>query len=168
MTGRAEEAGPRAHGQTPDAASAPTGTRHRLTGTISVELPPEAAFRLFTPAGEREWVDGWEPRFPASADDDTVPGTVFETAAHGRVTTWIVLAREPGRAISYARVTPGERAGTVSVILDRDGAGSRVTVTYELTSLTPEARDGLRAFAAGYGEYLNSWEGAIAAAVTRR
>ncbi|GAB3966271.1 hypothetical protein GCM10029978_031030 [Actinoallomurus acanthiterrae] len=140
--------------------------RHRLTGTIRVGLPPEEAFRLFTPVGERDWVDGWDPRFPVPTEDDTAPGTAFETAAHGRVTTWVVTAREPGRAVSYARVTPGAQAGTVSVVLDgEDGPGTRVTVTYELTALTEAAQDELRHFAAGYPDFLRSWERAIGVAL---
>ena len=61
----------------------------RLTGTLDVVLPPVEAFRLFTPRGEEEWVAGWRPHFPADAPDDTEPGTVFETHAHGDDATWV-------------------------------------------------------------------------------
>ncbi|TMR11175.1 hypothetical protein, partial [Nonomuraea zeae] len=89
--------------------------RHRLTGRLSVALPPEEAFVLFTPRGEERWVAGWRPRFPAPAGDDSAPGTVFETGEHGELTTWVVTGREAGWRVSYARLTPGSRAGTVTV-----------------------------------------------------
>ncbi|MEU8121168.1 hypothetical protein AB0C21_20865 [Spirillospora sp. NPDC049024] len=37
-----------------------SGVRHRLTGRITVPLPPAEAFPLFTARGERRWVPGWE------------------------------------------------------------------------------------------------------------
>lgn len=140
-----------------------SGGQVRLTGRLRVALPPREAFRLFTPHGERDWAEGWEPHFPAPAPDDTVPGTVFETHAHDATTTWLVLAREPGRHISYARVTPGDRAGTVAVTLDEAGGQSSVEVTYALTALCPAAAAGLDDFARGYPAYLRSWQDAIAA-----
>lgn len=148
--------------------AAPGGAECRLTGRIRVGLPPAAAFRLFTPRGEREWVPGWEPRFPIPADDDSRPGVVFETAAHGECSTWVVLDREWGRRISYARVTPGDRAGTVTVEIREAAGGSDVDVTYELTALGGAARTRLREFAAGYPGYLRSWQEAIAASVRAR
>ncbi|MBG0829921.1 hypothetical protein HS041_19320 [Planomonospora sp. ID67723] len=54
----------------------------KLTGTLTVPLPPEEAFHLFTARGEERWVEGWRPRFPVPVEDDTAPGTVFETGAH--------------------------------------------------------------------------------------
>ncbi|TDC83043.1 SRPBCC family protein [Actinomadura sp. 7K507] len=135
--------------------------RHRLEGQLEVALPPQEAFELFTPRGEERWVDGWQPRFPVATRDDTAPGTVFETS-HTEQTTWVVLERERGRRISYARVTPGSRAGTVTVLLDEDGEGhSIVNVIYDLTALTPHAADELRRFAAGYPAFLRSWQDAI-------
>lgn len=136
---------------------------YRLTGSLEVELPPEEAFRLFTARGEREWVDGWDPWFPADTPDDTAPGTVFETDAHGERTTWVVVDRHVGRRISYARVTPGSRAGTVTVEVQPARRGSLVTVTYVLTALADEARPHLESFAAGYPEFLRSWQDTIAA-----
>lgn len=140
-----------------------TGAQWRLTGRIQVALPPGEAFHLFTPRGEQEWVDGWEPTFPTPAVDDTEPGTVFETHAHGHPTIWLVLARQPGRLISYARVTPHDRAGTVTVTVDQGDGCSEVEVTYELTALTGAADQTLREFADRYPAYLQSWQDAIAA-----
>jgi hypothetical protein len=133
----------------------------RLTGTLDVALPPAEAFRLFTPRGEAAWVAGWRPHFPADAPDDTEPGTVFETAAHGDETIWVVADRELARRISYARFTPGSRAGTVTVELEPTASGSRVTVGYELTALSDAGRVALEEFAEGYADFLQSWETAI-------
>jgi len=135
----------------------------RLTGRIQVGLPPDEAFRFFTPRGEQDWVSGWEPRFPAPTPDDTQPGTVFETKAHGQTTIWLVLDRQWGKRISYARVTPGDRAGTVTIVVHPTGRHSEVEVTYEMTALTGAAGLGLREFADNYPTYLQSWEDAIAA-----
>jgi Polyketide cyclase / dehydrase and lipid transport len=143
-----------------------TGAEYVLTGQLTVPLPASAAYRLFTPEGERTWVDGWDPRYPVPAGDDPAPGTVFVTAAHGATTTWIVLEREPGRRIRYARVTPGARAGTVAVVLEDTAEGCSVTVTYELTALSEAGRDGLREFAGGYPAFLRSWQEAIAASLS--
>jgi Polyketide cyclase / dehydrase and lipid transport len=140
-----------------------SGTQQRLTGRIQVALPPGEAFRLFTPRGEQVWAHGWHPRFPAAAPDDSEPGTVFETSAHGQHTIWLVTGRQPGERISYARVTPGDMAGTVTVAISAAGQHSDVKVTYELTALTSLAESKLTEFADGYAAYLQSWESDIAA-----
>lgn len=133
----------------------------RLTGRIRVGLPPAEAFRLFTARGEQDWAPGWDPHFPSLTPDDTEPGTVFETGGHGQRTIWVVTGRQPGCYISYARMTPGDRAGTVTVELSAAGGASDVEVTYQLTALSAAAEAGLREFAAGYPAYLQSWQDAI-------
>jgi hypothetical protein len=144
----------------------------RLTGRIRVAQPPAEAFRLFSARGEQDWAPGWYPHFLVPAPDDTEPGTVFETGAHGppgahgQPTVWVVTDRQPGRRISYARVTPGDRAGTVTVTLSpagQDGEASDVEVTYQLTALSAAAQPGLGEFADGYPAYLQSWQDAISA-----
>jgi hypothetical protein len=146
-----------------------TSGRERLTGHITVALPPGEAYALFTPRGEQAWAPGWHPNFPAAAPDDTEPGTVFETRAHGQHTIWLVTGREPGRRICYARVTPGGLAGTVTVAITPSGGHSDVEVTYELTALTATAAaaERLREFAAGYPACLRSWQDAIARRLPR-
>lgn len=145
-----------------------TATKHRLVGRLHVPLRPADAFHLFTPLGERDWAHGWEPHFPTPVRDDTEPGTVFETDAHGRRTVWVVTGRERPHRISYARLTPEDRAGTVSVALEPSGEHTAVEVTYELTPLTPYAAPELQHFADGYAVFLQSWEHAISACLSAR
>ncbi|HET7572317.1 MAG TPA: SRPBCC family protein [Gaiellaceae bacterium] len=136
----------------------PACRRVRLSGAVPVALPPEQAFELFTPEGERAWSHGWDPRYPAG--DAPEAGTVFLT----NETIWTVLRCEPPRELEYSRVTPGERAGRVSVRCEPDGNGGTVaTVGYDLTALDPAANDAVDAFAAGYEAFLEHWRHAIAA-----
>ena len=121
-------------------------------GHLRVALPPDEAIELFTPEGERRWVDGWEPRYPGGDDGVFVTGP----------TTWVTVERGE-RSRRYARVTPGVQAGTVYVRCEPDGAGTVATVGYELTALGPDAD--LAAFAAGYADFLAGWEREIAACV---
>ncbi len=144
-----------------------TGARYRLAGTLRVALPPAEAFRLFTPRGEEDWVPGWRPRFPAPTEDDSAPGTAFETGHGEALTTWLVVARDRPHRVAYAWITPGERAGLVAVELAAGEDGTAVTVTYELTALSPAAEPALAEFAAGYVEYLNSWQQLIEAWLAR-
>ncbi|MEJ3652356.1 SRPBCC family protein [Actinomycetes bacterium KLBMP 9759] len=146
-----------------------TGMRYRLVGTLQVELPPDQAFRLFTPGGERDWVDGWDPFFPDPSADDTEPGTVFRTDAQGIPVTWVVLDRRPADRMSYARVEHGVHAGTVTVTLQPDPDSrtrTTVTVAYDLTALDESAKDGLHQFAQNYPAFLDAWHEAITTHLT--
>src|SRR3981081_2960105 len=100
----------------------------RLTGSAPVPLGLEPVLSLFTPRGERLWADGWDPQFPAPADDDSKPGTVFETVHGQQSATWVVCDRDAGRSIRYARIVHGQNAGTVTVTVDSreqaDGSGT--------------------------------------------
>ena len=131
----------------------------REFGTFEVKAPTREAFEFFTPSGERRWAPGWDPRFPAPPADETAPGTVFTTLHSGQETIWVVTAREPGHRISYARVTPNERAGTIEVrCVDVGDDTTRVEVTADLTPL-----DGTEV--ESYAQYLATWERLIAAAL---
>jgi hypothetical protein len=143
--------------------------RQRLSDRIHIALPTEEAFQLFTPGGERAWGgDEWDPTFPAPTSDDSEPGTVFETDAHGHRTTWLVIERIWGRRIAYAQVMPGERAGSVTVTLDAAEGGSEAEVVYELTPLSETGAHHLQEFADGYADFLQSWEDEIAACLEQR
>lgn len=136
----------------------------RLVGTVQVPLLGADAFNLFTPVGEKVWAHGWDPLFPATVEDDSQPGTVFEIAQHGARSVWIVCGRKKHELIHYARVIPGQNAGTVIVRLESKPTGSVATIEYELTALTLSAAIELSHFASNYPRFLATWEESIAAA----
>jgi hypothetical protein len=139
--------------------------RFRDTVTISVPLPADEAMQLFTARGERDWVEGWDPEFPAGEPTEEGEGTVFITTAHGRTTYWVVAARA-SRRVRYARTTPGFFAGTVEVReRSSDSRSTMVDVTYDLSALTPQGAAELDDFAAGYEQEISAWAVAIETAL---
>ena len=134
----------------------------RLTHTTRVALPFEQALRCFTPEGERAWVDGWDPAYPAGGPegDGAAVDTVFTTGE----TVWVV--DEAGLDTRrYARVTPGSDAGTVTVRCTPDGEATAVEVTYALTALSPAGERRLETLADGYSQHIDGWARAIADAL---
>jgi hypothetical protein len=132
---------------------------------LRVALPPERAMHLFTPVGERLWVDGWDPVFPAGEQGDgSTPGTVFLTEQAELPTFWTVLDRGPDH-VRYSRVTPGHTAGTVSVALRPEGGRTVAAVEYDLTPLTAAGEEYARHLADDYGSYIAVWESMIADAL---
>ena len=134
----------------------------RLAHTTRVPLPFEEALRCFTPEGERAWVPGWDPAYPAGGPDGDgdAPDTVFRT----HDTIWIVAEAGPD-VRRYARVTPGEDAGTVTVRCAPDGEATAVEVTYALTALSPAGEHRLEALADGYPAHIDGWARSIAGAL---
>jgi hypothetical protein len=146
-----------------------TGERATLIGVVRVEVPPQDAFALFTPTGERRWADGWSPEFPAAVEDETAPGTVFEVAHGGARSTWIVVSSTPGEKIAYARVTARDRAGLVAVeCRAADNGMTDAHVSYTLTALGGQARASLAEFAARFPQFLKQWEVLIARSLAQR
>jgi hypothetical protein len=135
--------------------------RFRDTATLSVPLPPKEAMPLFTARGERRWVDGWDPEFPAGEPDEEDEGTVWITRAGDRTTYWVVAAKE-AQSVCYGRTTPGFAAGIVEVrVRDSEANETRLDVTYDLTALTEEGAGELEEFAATFQEDIGSWDGMI-------
>jgi hypothetical protein len=143
------------------------GTVNRFCDTvgITVPLPADEAMPLFTARGERRWVEGWDPEFPAGEPNEEVEGTVFVTTTDRRSTVWVVVVRDPD-LVRYARTTPGFLAGTVEVRCSgSDARSTQVDVTYDLSALTPEGASELDVFAAHYEQEIGAWEAAIETAL---
>jgi hypothetical protein len=135
--------------------------RFRDTVTITVPLAADEAMPLFTARGERRWVDGWEPKFPAGEPAEEDEGTVWITTAGDRFTFWVVAAKDAD-CVRYGRTTPGYTAGTVEVrVRSSDARETQLDVTYDLTAVTEEGSAELDDFASGFHEEIGSWEGLI-------
>jgi hypothetical protein len=131
------------------------------SGTFELALAAERAGELFTPEGERRWVDGWDPRYPDPDADRTAPGTVFVTDRDGAEVAWVITARERA-AMRYARFDERGTFATVDVEWEPISEGStRVEVVYRSTAIRESGRAELARFAAAYDEYLRAWREAI-------
>lgn len=136
------------------------------TGQVDVPLPVGQALPLFTPEGERQWVPGWAPTYPAGGIPDLAAGVAFQTETEHGTANWVVSRWEPeaGRA-AYVAVVAGFRATHVEIHVEPTVGGSRVEVTYRMTALSPEADTHVQAFDAGYGAMMEGWARLIAGAL---
>jgi hypothetical protein len=135
------------------------------SATIRLHAPPERAFPLFEPEGERAWAPGWDPRFLHPRDCSAEEGAVFVTRADGRETIWMITAYRPPSRIRYARITPGFHAVTVEVELTAEAAETHARVSYTLTALTPAGNDAVAEMVAGYDGWMVDWQQRINAAL---
>ena len=141
---------------------------HQTRGaTIRLEAPPERAFPMFTPLGERAWAEGWDPQFLHPLDGAACEGSVFVTRAGGRETLWTTIAHHPPARAAYSRVTPGLHAVIVDVRLrSAEDGGTLADVSYAFTALTPAGNDAVREMADGFAGWMEEWESSINGALT--
>jgi hypothetical protein len=60
-------------------------TRITSTDTVDVARTVDDALALFTPEGERLWIEGWVPRYPAEIGARAHPGHVpHDVVGRGR------------------------------------------------------------------------------------
>jgi len=133
--------------------------------TIEIQARPHAVFPLFTPMGEKKWVEGWDPVTHYPRSGEAMEGAIFTTRSEGEAeTVWAIVAYEPDETrVKYVRVTPGSRIAVVEVQCEESAAGAtRARVTYTLTALSEEGNRYVSDFTeACYREYIDSWQQAI-------
>jgi hypothetical protein len=147
----------------------PLPPRTRQRGTFALRLAPDEAFDLFTAEGERRWVDGWDPTILSDCGA-TEAGAVFLTDHGGEQTIWTVIeADRRRRRLQYSRVSPGRRAGTVTVELRPHEDGSIVAIAYDMTALSSDGEAAVRGMdEAGFAAMLEEWKRRIEAALATR
>ena len=136
----------------------------RSSDTIVLNHSIKDVFPLFTPEGEKLWVEGWNPIYMNSQDGKTEEGLIFTTDAYNENTIWYVLNYDEfNKKAKYLRITPGSRIGTVSVnCLEVNENSTSVEITYELTSLSEKGNEGLKEFTdTNFINYIESWKTAL-------
>lgn len=135
------------------------------SGSFHLDAPPARVFPLFTALGERAWAPGWDPEMLSGEVDR---GSVFRTRAHGHATVWVVTDyRADAQRVSYARLAEGASTGLVDVACDPDGGGTRVSVRYTLTPLSPAGAAAVDELLAPqrYAAFMQEWQQAVSAAL---
>lgn len=138
-------------------------------GRLTLTTAPAAAFPYFTPEGEKDWVPDWTPEYLHPPDGTLSVGLRFRTRHGGEETLWMVTDLNVARGrVTYARITPGSRYGTVTVEVRRgEAGGSEVEVSYSMTPLSADgahrvgadlAPDAFAAMLRKWGELIRAWE----------
>jgi hypothetical protein len=135
----------------------------KCSGSFELPIDGRRAIELFTPEGERGWVEGWDPRYPDPAADRAAAGTAFVTRGEYGDLFWLITASEAASK-SYARFDPRGIVAAIEVVCTPvSEAATRVDVSYTLTALHRAAEDEVAQFASGYDAYLAAWKRAIEA-----
>lgn len=135
------------------------------THSILLNAPVEKVFPLFTPLGEKAWVEGWNPQILHPASGEAAEGMVFVTRHIGEPDTiWTISGYQPERFfVRYVRVSPESRLGVVEVSCAAADAGkTKAIVTYEFTALSEKGNEFIDGFTEEhYRQYISEWESAI-------
>ncbi|MDQ2714501.1 MAG: SRPBCC family protein [Chloroflexota bacterium] len=139
----------------------------QVTRSHTIHLPatPHEVFPLFSPLGEKHWVQGWDPEMLYPSSGVAQSGTVFTTQHANeptRIWTIIAYAREQAH-VSYLNVLPDSHVSRIEVSCEAQGTQATLArITYTLTALTPQGNTYLDGFTQEYYQaYISFWETAI-------
>ena len=127
--------------------------RVQLTGSFILPAPIEQVMPLFTAEGERAWAPGWDPTYADSSVHEV--GQVWTTDGPP-ATTWVTVQAD-NTCVRYARVAVDDSAGLVTVSCAPSTDSTTVTVSYDLSALSPAGEQRLSTFASSYDDMLEHW-----------
>jgi hypothetical protein len=149
-----------------------TETARQVSRCGSFDLPCSAdtAFPFFSPEGERDWVQGWNPQpiFPGSivfASD-----TVFRQGEGSQEVVWTILEADwTTHTAEYVRIAPASHTAHIVVNIEAAGNGSsRVTVSYTVTAFGDGASAVFEGFSKdAYAAKMREWQRNISACLER-
>lgn len=150
-----------------NAASAQgTAQQVRRTGSFELACAADMAFPLFSPEGERDWVNGWAPT-PVFPDRiEFARDTVFREGKAGEEAVWIVVDADwKTHRAEYVRVAADSHTAHIVVKVEPVGAErSRVVVIYTVTAFGEHAASLVAAFSEeAYAAKMRDWQQQISA-----
>lgn len=137
-------------------------------GRLRVAAPPDEAFGLFSPAGERAWIADWDPEL---LDPEWREGQVFRTREASGPAVWIVTRHDPERhRVEYHRVEPESWVARVRVRCAAvAGEATEVEMQYSYFDLGDEGARRIGEMSQqAYEAKVARWEEWIAAYLGRR
>lgn len=132
-----------------------------FTHEITLHLPIDQAFTLFTPKGEEAWVPGWEPEYISPPTGETEAEMLFTTGTGKDKTFWTCMQWEPDlHHTRYLRITPEARAAFVDVqCVATSDTETSVTVSYTLSGLSKAGQAFIDATTQEYyAAMIDEWE----------
>jgi hypothetical protein len=132
-----------------------------LTGALTVALPVDEAFEMFSPEGEKLWVPGWAPEVLYPAGDEWTQGQIFRTQEERGAGVWVISALDrASHAVEYFRIESNRYVARVRVRCVAAGASrTRAEVSYLFVGLTPEGNHDIGEMTVeAYGEKMERWQ----------
>jgi len=131
----------------------------KLVGGISRVFP------LFTPLGEREWAEGWDPAVVWPGDETVQERMVFTVRrGDGPETVWLVSKYGEQHGIIEYTVYESERVHWILIRCStaEDGESTKAEITYTYVGTSDGAcQKNAQQLASMYKHNLKDWEYAI-------
>ena len=129
-----------------------------LEGSFTVRLPVDRVFPLFSPDGERTWVDGWDPEVMHPEDRTWAAGQVFRTIDRDREVIWVVTHHDSKtHSVTYHRVEGSDLVARVGVSCT-GREETQVRVSYSYFGLSAAGDDEIAAMSeAAFAEKMTNW-----------
>jgi hypothetical protein len=131
------------------------------TGSFDLTCSAEAAFPLFSPEGERQWVKGWNPQPLFPEEIEFRRDTVFRQGAGEEEAVWTIIDAdwETYRA-EYIRVATASHTAHILVAIESLASQRcRVTVSYTITAFGAHRQHLLDAFSeTAYAAKMSKWQ----------
>jgi hypothetical protein len=140
-------------------------------GELTVSLPVEQTFELFSPLGERQWVNDWTPELLHPPDISWERGQIFRTCEERGEAIWVVTALDrKAHEVEYHRVETGRYVARVFVRCTPVAAQeTQVATSYKFVGLSVEGNAEItRMTPDAYREKMQRWERWIGEHVARR
>jgi hypothetical protein len=136
-------------------------TSIEFTGMVTVVLPADEAFELFSPLGETRWVPDWNPEWLHPPGATWERGQIFRTREMYGDAVWIVTALDrAARDVEYHRVESGRYVARVRVRCEGSAARqTQVDVRYAFIGLSAEGNAEIaRMKASEFDEKMQRWD----------
>lgn len=133
----------------------------RRSGSFDLDCSADTAFPLFSPEGEREWIQEWDPRPVSPSTIVFQPDTVFREG-HGKdQAVWtIVDADWQNHRAEYVRLAPESHAARIVVEVEAlNQERSRAFVSYTITAWGDRGESLLANFSEhAYQDKMHNWK----------
>ena len=139
-------------------------------GSFELDTSADRALQLFTPEGERAWVQGWDPKpiYPPQATVAFQANSVFHLDHGGERSLWTIVAADlQNRVAEYIYVVEGERLSRVQVRIEPVGERRcRVRVQYVHTATSETGLQFVGSVTEeAYAQKMRDWQRLVSAAL---
>jgi hypothetical protein len=132
-----------------------------LTGTLMLAGSVDDVFLLFSPVGEKNWVEGWDPEILSPRGVTWAEGMVFRTFLQDQEEIWVVAKLDmAAHHVVYYRTEPGRVVARVEVRCRAvPGGRTEVTTEYSYVGLSKAGNGAVAEWTdAVYKEKMDRWE----------